>query len=137
MGERRQVNGDRRSLVSKRVLVLDQSMSVRELLRAILEDSGAEVEIVCSAHHVVDHATRFRPHAVLMDVTHFGVESAAVVTALRSLPDLQLASIIAMAPTALYPEPHSMTQAGFTAVFPKPITPSRLRHMLVQQLSLA
>ena len=124
-----------RSLIAKRVLVADQSASSRELLRAILEDSGAQVELICYSDHLVQRALKFLPHAVLLDVTNFGAECVAVVAALRALEELQGMVIIALAPTALYPEPHSMTQAGFSAILPKPITPSRLRSVLAQQLA--
>ncbi|WP_160115043.1 response regulator [Bryocella elongata] len=113
----------------------DGSTSTRELLCTILEDNGMQVQAVCCWSCVPAAALKFSPDVILLDVSWFNAESPAMLADLRSIPQCGAVPLIALAPTALYPEPHSMAEAGFAAVLPKPITPQSLRRIVLRQLA--
>jgi CheY-like chemotaxis protein len=128
---------DRTPLAKTRALVADESTSSCELLCAILEESGMQVLSVCCWSSVLDAARVFSPDVVLLDVSEFGSGSRATIAELRAMPAFRRIPLIALAPSLLYPEPHSMVEAGFAAVLVKPISPQRLRKIVQQQLDAA
>ena len=120
-------------LAMKRALVADGSTSTRELLRTILEDNGMQVQTVCCWSCVPAAARSFAPDVILLDVSWFNAESSAMIAELRAIPQCEAVPLIALAPTALYPEPHTMAKAGFAAILAQPITPQNLRRAVLRQ----
>ena len=78
-----------------RVLAVDDSSVIREILIASLEAAGYSVEAVASGHAALAAATRESFDAVILDVDMPGIDGLAVGRALRGDPRTRQ-SMIAM-----------------------------------------
>jgi two-component system chemotaxis response regulator CheY len=76
-----------------RVLAVDDSSVIRELLTASLEAAGYSVEAVDSGHAALAAAWRETFDAVILDVDMPGIDGLAVGRALRGDPRTRLAMI--------------------------------------------
>ena len=89
---RREANGNGRS----KILVIDDSITFREALRQVLDESGYEVRVVGSGEEGLRAAAVERPNAVVVDSELPGIDGAGVIrrlrldTALRGMPCLLL-----------------------------------------------
>ena len=117
-----------------RILVADDTLSSRELLRTILESSGYEVVEAEDGEQVLERAMDFTPHLVILDLKMQKLDGCSVARALRMIPAFQKIPIVALA--AALPEviPEQMTQAGITRCLVKPIGPARLRECVASLL---
>ena len=101
-----------------RVLAVDDSSVIRELLIASLEAAGYSVEAVGSGHAALAAATRETFDAVILDVDMPGIDGLAVGRALRRDPRTRLA-MIAMH-TSLAEADVRTGFDGYDAFLPKP-----------------
>ncbi len=125
--------GDERSSAT-RILIADDTLSSRELLRSILESSGYEVDEAGDGEQVLERAIAFAPHLVILDLKMQKLDGCSAAIALRKIPAFEEIPIVALA--AALPEviPEQMTQAGITRCLVKPIGPSRLRECVASLL---
>lgn len=121
--------GAKRSLV-KRILIADDTLSSRDLLRSILESCGYEVVEAEDCEQVIERASVFKPHLVILDLQTPKLDGCAVATALRKIPAFKKTPIVALAAAVSDAVPEQMAQAGFTGYLVKPIGPTRLRQCI-------
>lgn len=117
-----------------RILIADDTLSSRELLRSILESSGYEVVEAEDGEQVLERAIALTPHLVILDLKTPKLDGCSAARALRKIPAFEKTPIVALA--AALPEvvPEQMTQAGFTRCLVKPIGPARLRECVASLL---
>jgi CheY-like chemotaxis protein len=117
-----------------RILIADDTLSSRELLRSILERSGYEVIEAEDGEQVLERAIAFTPHLVILDLKMPKLDACSAARALRKIPAFENTPIVALA--AALPEvvPEQMTQAGITRCLVKPIGPTRLRECVASLL---
>jgi CheY-like chemotaxis protein len=110
-----------------RILIADDTLSSRELLRFILEDSGHEVAEAEDGEQIILKAAVFLPHLMILDLQMPKLDGWATAAALRRIPLFERTPIVAL--TAAWSEvlPERISEAGFTACLVKPIAPARLR----------
>ncbi len=70
------------------ILVVDDDMTVRELVRRTLEKEGFRVRQAASGEEGLRMAREMRPDAITLDVMMPGMDGWAVLSALKSDPDL-------------------------------------------------
>jgi len=121
-------------LLSARILIADDSLSSRELLRFILEDSGYEVIEAADGEQVIERTPIFNPHLVIVDLHMPKLDGWAVVIALRKLPSCKKTPIVALTAAPSDAVPEKMISAGFTDYLIKPIGPARLRQCIASLL---
>jgi two-component system chemotaxis response regulator CheY len=117
-----------------RILIADDTLSSRELLRSILESSGYEVDEAEDGEQVLERAVAFAPHLVILDLKMPKLDGCSAAMALRKISAFERIPIVALA--AALPEviPEQMTQAGITRCLVKPIGPARLRECVASLL---
>jgi len=120
--------------LAKRILIADDTLSSRDLLRSILESSGYEVVEAEDCEQVIGRATAFMPHLVILDLQMPQLDGCAAAAALRKIPAFEKTPIVALAATSLDAIPEQMAQAGFTGYLVKPIGPARLRQCIASLL---
>jgi len=120
--------------LAKRILIADDTLSSRELLRSILESSGYEVVEAEDCEQVIGRAIAFKPHLVILDLQMPQLDGCAAAMALRKIPAFAKTPIVALAATLLDAIPEVMEQAGFTGYLVKPIGPARLRQCIASLL---
>ncbi len=119
---------------ARRILIADDAVSGRELLRTILERSGYEVTEASDGAEVLEKVKDFLPHLVILDLQMPKVDGYSAVKALRKIPALEQIPIMALAAALPDVSPEQMSQAGFTSWIVKPISPARLREIVAQLL---
>ena len=114
----------------KKVLIADDALSSRELLRSILERSGYDVVEAESGEQVLELAQQASPDVIVVDLQLAGMDGWATVAALRGRPELSNRPIVALAGAAMDVTPNQLVNAGFSSYLVKPIGPRRLRECI-------
>jgi CheY-like chemotaxis protein len=120
-----------------RVLIADDTLSSRELLRTILERCGYEVSEAEDGEQVLQKALGFEPHMIILDLQMPKLDGYSAAIALRMIPAFKRIPIVALAAALTDVSPEQTSQAGFTQYLVKPISPARLRECVTHLLSLA
>jgi CheY-like chemotaxis protein len=120
-----------------RVLIADDTLSSRELLRTILERCGYEVSEAEDGEQVLQKALGFAPHMIILDLQMPKLDGYSAAIALRMIPAFKRIPIVALAAALTDVSPEQTSQAGFTQYLVKPISPARLRECVTHLLSLA
>lgn len=110
------------------VLVVDDEPDMREFLAFVLEDYGAQVQVVTSALEALDVLPQVKPDIVLSDIGMPEVDGYALIRTIRAMPPEQGGQIPAIALTA-YAGEADQTQAlaaGFQKHVAKPVEPDKL-----------
>lgn len=113
-----------------RILIADDTLSSRELLRSILESSGYEVVEAEDGEQVLERATVFKPHLMILDLQMTLLNGCATATALRRIPEFRTTPILALTAAVSDAVPEQIAEAGFTNYLVKPIGPARLRQCI-------
>jgi CheY-like chemotaxis protein len=119
-----------------RILVIDDSRSVAEITRLLLEDQGHSATVAHDGACGLETARRLHPHAVLCDINLAGgMDGYAVAQAFRQDPELSQALLIAATAYTREEVTDPAAQAGFDAVLTKPIDFQNLRPLFEQRLA--
>lgn len=70
----------------RRVLVVDDDDTIRELLELVLGDAGYEVGSASNGGAALEMVERFKPHLILLDLRMAGTDGEAFSAAYRSRP---------------------------------------------------
>jgi len=119
---------------SGRILIADDTLSSRELLRSILESSGYEVLEAEDGEQLLERAAIFQPDLVILDLQMPKLNGWAAATALRKNPAFEKTPILALTAALSDAVPEQITKAGFTSYLMKPIGPARLRQRIASLL---
>jgi excisionase family DNA binding protein len=110
-----------------RVLIAESDPDVAELLStALAKDAGYEVQVARSAFEAGAAAETFHPHVMLLDVNLAGMSGREAVRAIRNLPDISHAKLIALTGNRRDGEAEVLRQQGFDASLGKPFDVSQV-----------
>jgi PAS domain S-box-containing protein len=115
-------------LSAGRVLVVDDEANAREMLRTVLESSGAVVTLAASAEEALEALERERPQILVSDIAMPGEDGYAFIRKVRALPPERGGTIPAVAVTA-HARAEDRTRAlvaGFQLHVPKPVDAAEL-----------
>ncbi|MFP2900977.1 PAS domain S-box protein [Corallococcus sp. 4LFB] len=115
-----------------KVLVVDDEEDARELLRTLLEDSGAHVATAGSAAEGLQVLQVEHPDVLVSDIGMPGTDGYGFIEQVRALPDERGGRTPAVAITA-YARSEDRTRvlrAGFQSHVPKPVEPGELLAVL-------
>ncbi len=118
----------------RRVLVVEDNVRSRRLVRDLLELHGFDVVDVETAEAGLDAARRSLPALVLMDIQLPGMDGVAALRELRADPATRGIPAIAVTAFAMQGDEERVLDAGFDAYISKPIDvrsfPTRLQAVL-------
>jgi two-component system chemotaxis response regulator CheY len=117
-----------------RILIADDTLSSRELLRSILESTGYQVAEAEDGEQVLARAATFHPDLVILDLQMPNLDGCGAATALRKLPAFKKTPILALTAALSDVIPEQIAGAGFTGYLVKPIGPARLRKCIADLL---
>ena len=115
-----------------RVLVVDDDLDARELIRAVLATSEVEVALASTAAEALALVHQHRPDVVLADIGMPGTDGYELIARIRALPE-PLGRVPAIAITA-YARSQDRSRAflaGYDIHVAKPVDPAELVAMLV------
>jgi CheY-like chemotaxis protein len=119
-----------------RVLVVDDAVDVREVLRVLLEGWGAVVATADSVGDALARLRDFRPEVLLSDLAMPGADGYDLIRQVRALPAGEGGDVRAAALTGLASEDdrRRAIAAGFQEHLLKPVDPPALRAKLAALL---
>ena len=110
-----------------RVLIVEDVSFIAMFMARFLERAGYETATVDRGDEALQVATRFRPHAVILDLELPGLPGLAVCRALRATPALEgIVVLIASAHTFEQELQEELASAGADGHFTKPVAPAAL-----------
>ena len=110
------------------VLVVEDDIETRKLIRIMLEGAGARVTTVASARQALTAIARSRPHVLIVDVGLPGQDGYALMRQVQRLFGARGEKIPAVALTAYtrLEDRKRALSAGFNIHVPKPPDPGQL-----------
>lgn len=111
-----------------RILVVDDHVDTRELLAAVLQAHGAEVETAASAAETLEKIQSFRPDVLVADIGMPGEDGYSMMKRIRSLGEGQGVRTPALALTgyAGSRDRELALEAGYQMHMAKPVDPEKL-----------
>jgi len=113
--------------VAKRILIADDPLSSRELLRSMLEAGGYEVRDAGDGEQVLERASTFLPELMILDLLIPKLDGYETAKVLRKMEAFRTTPLIALVAAWSDASPERIAQAGFTGYLVKPVLPSQLR----------
>jgi PAS domain S-box-containing protein len=110
-------------LTGLRVLVVDDELDARELLRWALTQDGAEVRTVTSAAEALDILSQWQPEVLVSDIGMPGEDGYKLIRQVRALPADRGGQVPAVALTgyARLEDQRRALAAGYQIFVPKPV----------------
>jgi signal transduction histidine kinase/ActR/RegA family two-component response regulator len=120
------------SPLNARVLLVDDGSDSRELLKYVLEQSGAAVDVAASASGALHLLFSKRFDLMVADIGRPEADGYALMAAVRSFADPAVRNLPAVAMTACAGEHHRSraVAAGFDEHLTKPVEPGRLSQII-------
>ena len=116
------------SLTNVDVLVVDDEIDGRELVKRVLEIAGATVSLATSASEAIERIFTSRPDVLVCDIGMPGQDGYSLMRKLRALKGMQKSELPALALTA-YARSEDRIKAirsGFQNHLAKPVEPAEL-----------
>lgn len=111
----------------KRILVADDKATSRELVRAILEQSGHTVYEASDGIEALRNARELAPDLIILDLHMPALDGFGVLEELRRDPRFVHVPIVALTASAMQGDRERALSKGFTSYIAKPISLSELR----------
>ena len=111
----------------KRILIVDDKATSRELLRTVLEKDGYFILEAEDGGEALEKARSENPDMILLDLQMPVRNGYEVLTELRQDSRYRTLPIIALTASAMQGDRETALAAGFTAYLTKPVTLSHLR----------
>jgi CheY-like chemotaxis protein len=118
----------------KRVLVVDDTATSRELIRAVLENTGYEVSEAGDGYEAVRIARQTQPDLILLDLQMPNLDGYGALKIIRGDPRLATLPVVALTANAMQGDREKALSAGFTSYISKPVKLSLLRSELARLL---
>ncbi|HXR19973.1 MAG TPA: response regulator [Steroidobacteraceae bacterium] len=121
--------------MSKRILAVDDSASIRHLVGVTLRAAGYEVAEAADGQEALEYAREHSVDLVLADVNMPRMDGITLVAQLRSLPNYRLTPLLLLTTESSSQSKQQGKQAGATGWIVKPFHPEQLLATLERVLS--
>jgi two-component system, cell cycle response regulator DivK len=118
----------------KRILIADDNLASRELIKEVLESSGYEVIEAADGEEAVAGARRAVPDLILVDIQMPRLDGYQVLRELRSEPRFHDLQIVALTAFAMHGDRERALSAGFDGYITKPVEIAALREEIQKLL---
>ena len=129
--------GDRPTRRMKRILIVEDKATSRELLRTVLQQQGYSVDEAEDGEQALRKILENPPDLVLMDLQMPARNGYEVVSELRKDPRLANVPIVAVTASAMQGDREKVLAAGFTSYLTKPLSLGQLRQEVSRLLETA
>ena len=117
-----------------KILVAEDNLPNRELIREILEACGYEVIEAGDGQQALDKLEENLPDLVLLDIQMPVLDGYAVVRKLRQTPRLASLKVLALTAYAMQGDREKVLEAGFDGYLTKPVDMVSLAKQIAQLL---
>src|SRR5262245_27566282 len=111
----------------KRVLIVDDKATSRELIRAVLENSGYAVIEAGDGCEALQMAVQILPDLILMDLQMPNLDGYGALKLIRTDPRFANLPVVALTANAMQGDREKALSAGFTSYISKPVKLALLR----------
>jgi CheY-like chemotaxis protein len=111
----------------KRILIVDDKATSRELMRTVLEKQGYAILEASDGEEALEKTRSAGPDLILLDLQMPVRNGYEVLAELRKDPAYRKLPIIALTASAMQGDRERALAAGFTAYLTKPVTLSAIR----------
>lgn len=111
----------------KRILIVEDKATSRELLRTVLEQQGYAVDEAGDGEEALRKVQEHLPDLVLMDLQMPTRNGYEVISAIRKDARLQEIPVVAVTANAMQGDREKALAAGFTGYLSKPVSLVQLR----------
>lgn len=112
--------------VAPKVLIIDDSATLRLLMARALQKSGCEVSVAASGPEGLNKALQERPHCIILDVVLPGLNGFSLCRQLRAMdPEHDLAIVMVSSKNTAMDQSWGLRQ-GADRYLPKPFTDEQL-----------
>ena len=120
----------------KRILIVEDQPTSRELLRTVLEKLGHQVQESKNGSEALTAIKGDKPDLILMDLQIPAPDGYAVLKEIRANPELQTLPVVALTASAMRGDRDKALLAGFTGYMAKPVSLTDLRNEVNRLLGL-
>jgi two-component system, chemotaxis family, chemotaxis protein CheY len=120
--------------MSARILVVEDSPSVRQMIRAALETEGYEVTESSDGDHALATFRTSAPDLVITDIYMSGMDGLSLVRAIRALPASRFTPILILTTEAAAHAKQYGREAGATGWIVKPFDDAQLCQVVARVL---
>lgn len=119
-----------------RVLVVDDKLDNRELVRQMLAMIGIEVQTANDGQQAIDAFVRWQPHFIWMDMRMPVMDGYEATRKIRLLPGGQNVKIVALTASAFEEDIAKVLDAGCDNILKKPVEQEQLLRVMGELLNL-
>lgn len=112
--------------MSKTILAVDDSASMRQMIAVTLRGAGYQVVEAADGEAALEYARKHRVDLVLADVNMPGIDGITLVAQLRTLPSYHLTPLLLLTTESSPERKMQGKQAGATGWMVKPFNPVQL-----------
>lgn len=112
--------------MSKRILSVDDSMSIRQLVQFTLEKEGYEVVLATDGRDALEKLRGQRVDMVITDLNMPDVDGIELIKALRTDPEFKFTPIVMLTTESAMDKKDAGRSAGATGWIVKPFKPQQL-----------
>lgn len=118
--------GEKKLTMSKRILIADDSGSIRQMLSYVLSNAGFEVKAAEDGREALEMAADFSPHLVITDLNMPNINGIELVKSLRGMPEFKFIPILVLTTEGQEENKNAGRAAGATGWLVKPFLPEKL-----------
>ena len=111
----------------KRILIVEDNATSRELLRTVLEKQGYSILEARDGEEALQQLKQSKPDLVLLDIQIPIRNGYDVLKAIRGDESLARLPVVALTASAMRGDREKALAAGFTGYIAKPVGPTQLR----------
>jgi CheY-like chemotaxis protein len=121
----------------KSILIADDNLAGREMVRAALESCGYRVFEAADGREALQEARQTRPDLIILDLAMPFLDGFGVLAELRQSAEFASTPIIALTASAMQGDRGRAILAGFTGYLTKPVRLSELRDEIARLLNVS
>jgi len=112
--------------VSKKIMTVDDSASIRQMVKFTLEDAGYGVMEACDGEDALQALTGSGVHMMLVDLNMPKLDGISLIKKVRSMPEFKFIPIIMLTTESQADKKQAGKEAGATGWIVKPFKPEQL-----------
>lgn len=120
--------------MKKRILVVENSKEILELISIVLEDAGYEVSLYINEHDIFSHIIGFKPDAILLDIIRPTMEGTELCRQIKEAEGTKHIPVIVL---STHPQIGKVKEICADDIVEKPFDIEGLLDALNEQLKIA
>lgn len=126
------VNDYEERVMSKKILLVDDSTTMLMSMEGVLKRAGFEVATAINGQLGLDKAASFKPDLVITDLNMPGMNGIEVIAAMKKMPATRFKPILMLTTESQASKRAEAKAAGATGWLVKPVSPDELVKVIKQ-----